>query len=66
MLFLNSISFPCVQSGHTALIIASLRGYMEIVRLLLQEGANVSLCNKVCTTNIKQSVVYFYTKSFCE
>ena len=37
----------CVQNDQTALIFASWKGYKEIVELLLQKKADVSIRNKV-------------------
>ena len=37
----------CVQNGQTALFFASWKGYKEVVELLLQKKADVSIRNKV-------------------
>lgn len=36
------------QSGHTALWWAAKRGHVEVVQLLLQHHADISICNVVC------------------
>ena len=38
---------PYVQDGCTGLFYASLYGHVEIVQLLLQRHADVSICEKV-------------------
>ena len=47
----NLVSYGCPLDsqdfrGYTALIYASRDGYVPIVRLLLQAGANASICTK--------------------
>ena len=41
------ISMVTSQNGITALCIASQNGHVKIVRLLLEKGADVSICRKV-------------------
>ena len=50
--YLDLCIFTIFQSGETALWYASLKGHMEVVQLLLQKNANVSLCNKVYNANV--------------
>ena len=38
-----------IQDGETALYIASDKGHVAVVELLLQKHANVSICTKVYT-----------------
>ena len=35
------------QNGRTSLVIASLKGHVAVVRLLLEKGAGFNICNKV-------------------
>ena len=37
------------QDGEAAIYIAASYGYLEIVKLLLEKGADVNLCKKVDT-----------------
>ena len=41
------VSMVTTQEGVTALFIASQEGHMTVVRLLLEKGADVNICNKV-------------------
>lgn len=36
-----------VQNGNTALILASLKGHVAVVQLILQHNADVNICNEV-------------------
>jgi len=36
-----------VQNGHTALFLASLKGQVAVVQLLVQRHADVSICSEV-------------------
>ena len=36
-----------LQTGATALIVASKKGYSEVVKLLIDKGANVNISNSV-------------------
>ena len=42
------------QNGGTALKIASQEGHVTVVRLLLENGADVNICNKVVTNLLHQ------------
>lgn len=37
-----------IQEGETPLFCASLKGHVEVVKLLLERNAAVDLCNQVC------------------
>ena len=37
----------CPQLGRTALVVAALKGHTEIVKLLLEKGADVNIANTV-------------------
>ena len=41
------VSMVMTQEGLTALHFASQEGHVTIVRLLLEKGADVNICNKV-------------------
>ena len=38
---------PCTQDGDTALMLAAYEGHLDIVKLLLERGAQTDLQNKV-------------------
>ena len=37
-----------LQAGNTPLFLASLRGHTEVVKLLLENGAKIGICDEVC------------------
>ena len=43
------VSMITTQNGGTALKMASQEGHVTVVRLLLEKGADVNICNKVCS-----------------
>ena len=45
----NVVQSLHVQDGNTALILATLKGHVAVVQLILQHNADVSICNKVYT-----------------
>ena len=47
MIRLLIVPMVTTQEGATALHIASQEGYVTIVRLLLEKGADVNICSKV-------------------
>ena len=47
MVTLSMVSMVMTQDGVTALFCASLGGYVRVVRLLLDKGADVNICRKV-------------------
>ena len=49
LLFVISLSMVMTQEGWTALYMASHQGHETVVRLLLEKGADVSICDKVVT-----------------
>ena len=54
----NSSTYPCVhfaQDKETVLILAAQKGYTEIVRILLRNGAQVNLTDRVRRTSIDAS-----------
>ena len=50
------------QEGYTGLILAAYKGHLDIVKLLLQRGANILLQNKVMMPRMKTCLKY-WTKS---
>ena len=55
------VSMVTTQRGVTALYFASLKGRVTVVRLLLENGADVNICNKVVMDFI--SCTYMWTFS---
>ena len=44
--------YLCLQDGESSLIVASRNGHFEIVKLLLDKGAEVNLQNRVSTVEL--------------
>jgi ankyrin repeat protein len=40
----------CLQSGHTALMLAAQAGHVEVVNGLVQAGADIETCDEVSDT----------------
>ena len=47
LLLVICLSMVMIQSGMTALHFASQEGHVTVVRLLLEKGAHVNICDKV-------------------
>ena len=51
--------------GRTALIYAAWYGHVAVVELLLQESADVSICDEVCSTVSSETVIGSELKCHC-
>ncbi len=51
--------FDYVQNGDTALLYAAEKGHEEILKLLLQRGANINVVNKVISPTHSQQLSHF-------
>ena len=47
MISLSMVSLVTTQNGVTALYYASQEGHVTVMRLLLENGADVNICDKV-------------------
>ena len=72
MMNLSMVCIVTIQKGETALYIASREGYVTVVRLLLEKGADVNLRKKVvmdfasCTCIVcAHSVSWLYVTYVC-
>ena len=64
LLFVISLSMVMTQEGVTAIYIASFRGHKRVVRLLLEKGADVNICDKVVMDFMSCTCVYEYSASW--
>ena len=52
IILISNIICIVYQDGWTALMIASEKGHKEVVKLLLDHGANINMQNKVSVTDM--------------
>ena len=64
---LSMVSMVTKQEGVTALKIASQEGRVTVVRLLLEKGADVNICDKVVMDLVScgHSVSWLYVTYVC-
>ena len=55
------VSMVTIQQGVTALYFASQEGHVTVVRLMLEKGADVNICNEVVKDFV--SCTYMWTFS---
>ena len=48
IILLHPYVYTCMQNGHTALYLASMKGHVDVVWSLLQETVGVSTPKEVC------------------
>ena len=54
-----------MQNGVTALACATLAGYADIARLLLEKGATMDFENKVTKTDVIKIMIFYATVISC-
>ena len=55
---LSMVSMVTTQEGVTALYYASQEGHVTVVRLLLEKGADVNICDKVVMDFVSCTCMY--------
>ena len=63
MSFSTTLSLKWIQDGDTSLIAASQEGHVTVVRLLLENGADVNICAKVVMDFVSCTCTYVDIKS---